>query len=80
MRLLDRITINPEVCNGKPTIRNSRVTVQTILEFLAAGNTIEEILENYPFLEREDILAAIQYASQILKSNYTFKKISLDYA
>ncbi len=80
MNLLDRITVNPDVCNGKPTIRNSRITVQTILEFLAAGNTMEEILENYPFLEKEDIYAALQYASEVLKQNYSIKKIQTNYA
>ena len=80
MNLLDRITINPLVCNGKPTIRDSRVTVQTILEFLAEGDTEEEILQNYPFLEKEDILAALQYASELLKQNYSLKQISQDYA
>ncbi len=60
--LVDRITIDPEVCNGKPTIRNLRITVKTVLEYLAAGESIENILEAYPVLEKEDILAAIQYA------------------
>ena len=60
--LVDRITIDPEVCNGKPTIRGLRITVKTVLEYLAAGESIENILEAYPVLEKEDILAAIQYA------------------
>ena len=80
MRLIDRITVDPQVCNGKPTVRGSRITVQTILEFLAAGNSIEEILENYPFLEKEDIYAALQYATEVLRQNYSIKKISVNYA
>ena len=51
----ERITIDEKICNGKPTIRGKRVAVQTILEFLSAGESIEEILRNYPSLEREDI-------------------------
>ena len=51
----DRITIDPAVCNGKPTIRGKRITVQTILEFLSAGESREEILSQYPSLENEDI-------------------------
>ena len=47
----DRITINPNVCNGKPTLRNKRITVQTVLEFLSAGETTDEILRQYPSLE-----------------------------
>lgn len=60
--LLDRITLNPDVCNGKPVIRGLRITVKTILEYLAAGETMENILEAYPVLERNDIIAAMQYA------------------
>jgi uncharacterized protein (DUF433 family) len=66
---LNKITINPDVCNGKPTIRGMRITVKTVLEFLAAGESIENILKAYPILEREDISAALQYASAILDKN-----------
>ncbi|MBI9039229.1 MAG: DUF433 domain-containing protein [Bacteroidales bacterium] len=66
---LDKITINPDICNGKPTIRGMRITVKTILEYLAAGESIENILEAYPILKREDISAALQYASAILDKN-----------
>ncbi|NCA86935.1 MAG: DUF433 domain-containing protein [Clostridia bacterium] len=62
---LNKITINPDVCNGKPTIRGMRITVKTILEYLAAGESIENILKAYPILEREDISAALKYASAI---------------
>lgn len=57
--LLARITMNPKICNGKPTIRNLRITAQTILEFLIAGDSGCEILDQYPSLEPEDI-AAVQ--------------------
>ncbi len=66
---LHKITINPDVCNGKPTIRGMRITVKTILEYLAAGESVENILNAYPILEREDISAALQYASAILDKN-----------
>jgi uncharacterized protein (DUF433 family) len=59
----DRITINPEVCMGQPTIRNLRITVSFILKLLASGMSYEEILDGYPELEKEDILQAIQYAA-----------------
>lgn len=58
----DRITIDEKLCNGKPTIRGKRITVQTILEFLSAGESIEEILNQYPTLEREDISACRKFA------------------
>ncbi|MFM6370569.1 MAG: DUF433 domain-containing protein, partial [Dolichospermum sp.] len=52
-----RITIHPDICNGRPIITNTRISVQTIMEFLGAGDSIEEILEEYPSLQREDIYA-----------------------
>ncbi len=61
--LLSRITVNPNVCFGKPTIRNMRYPVEIMLDLLSAGMTIEEVLEDYPDLEREDILACLEFAS-----------------
>lgn len=61
--LLSRITVEPGKCGGKPCIRGQRMRVIDILELLAAGASYEEILRNYAFLEREDILAAITYAA-----------------
>ena len=51
MNILNRITINPEICNGKPSIRNTRYTVQLVLELLSAGMTDKEIIEDYPLLK-----------------------------
>ncbi len=61
--LLDRITLNPKVSFGKPTIRNMRYPVVIILDLMAAGMSMDEILEDYPDLEREDLLACLQFAS-----------------
>ncbi|GIK56502.1 MAG: DUF433 domain-containing protein [Chloroflexi bacterium] len=61
----DRIELNPLVCHGKPVIRGTRVMVSTILGALAAGDTIEMILEDYPHIEREDIAAALAFASDL---------------
>jgi len=61
-RLLDRITINPAIFGGKPIIRGRRLAVEHVLEMLAAGDSIETILEGYPWLERDDILACLEYA------------------
>ena len=63
--LLDRITINPEICHGKPTIRGLRYPVETILELLSSGMTLEEILADYEDLEREDILAVLAFAARL---------------
>ncbi|MGB5048800.1 MAG: DUF433 domain-containing protein [Caldilineaceae bacterium] len=57
--LLDRITIDPAICHGKPCIRNMRYPVETILELLSAGMTSDEILDDYEDLESDDILAAL---------------------
>lgn len=63
--LLDRITLNPEVCHGKPTVRGLRYPVETILELLSSGMTIEEILADFEDLEREDILAVLSFAARL---------------
>jgi uncharacterized protein (DUF433 family) len=61
--IAERITIDEKICNGKPTIRGKRITVQTILEFLSAGETAEEVLRQYPSLEREDITACLEFVT-----------------
>lgn len=63
--LLARVTLNPAVSQGKPTLRNMRFTVAQLLELLAAGMTNAEILADYPYLEEADIQAALLYAAQI---------------
>jgi uncharacterized protein (DUF433 family) len=62
---LSRITINPEQLDGKPCIRSLRISVQTILEFLSAGDSHDNILLHYPLLAKEDIYACLQYAAKI---------------
>jgi uncharacterized protein (DUF433 family) len=64
--LINRITIDPQICHGKPTIRGLRYPVENMLELMAAGMTIEELLEDYPDLEREDFLACLEYASKLV--------------
>ncbi len=65
--LINRITIDPEICNGKPTIRNTRYTVDLILDLLSAGMIDSEIIEDYPALEIDDIKACLAFASQLSK-------------
>ena len=64
MKLLERITIEPDKCGGRPCVRGYRMRVADILELLAAGASHQEILEDYQFLEAEDIIAAITYAAR----------------
>lgn len=65
MSLSDRITLDPAICHGKPCIRGLRYPVENVLELLAGGMTIEQILADYQDLEREDILAALSYAARL---------------
>ena len=65
----NRITIDPTICHGKPCIRGLRYPVESVLEWLAGGMTIEEILGDYQDLEREDILAALAYAARLAHTN-----------
>lgn len=69
----DRITIDENILGGKPTIRGKRITVQTVLEFLGAGESIEEVLNQYPSLEPEDIAACLKFASSLMDRNYVIK-------
>ena len=63
MNYLERITFNPDQCGGRPCIRGMRIRVKDVLDMLAAGATEAGILESYPYLEREDIQASLQYAA-----------------
>ena len=71
----NRISISADICNGRPVITGTRITVQTILEFLGAGDSIEEILEEYPRLITEDIYACIQYASKLMATRYEIQEL-----
>jgi len=65
-RILERITVNPKIFGGKPIIRGRRLAVEHILGMLAAGDTVETILEGYPWLEQEDIQACLVYARRMV--------------
>lgn len=75
--LNSKITIDPNVCNGKPTVRHKRITVQTILEFLSSGDSVEEILANYPTLTEEDIYACLKFASTLMERNYVVEPVAV---
>ncbi|MBT0810075.1 DUF433 domain-containing protein [Litoribacter ruber] len=63
---IERITIDPEICHGKPTIRGLRYPVENLLELLAAGMSHDELLQDFPDLEQEDILACLAYAAKLV--------------
>lgn len=73
--ITERIALNPDICNGRPIIRGMRITVQTVLEFLFAGTTPEELLHQYPMLELEDIHACQQFALQLMEKHYVIHEI-----
>ena len=71
-----KITIDPDLCNGKPTIRGQRITVQTILGFLSAGESSKVILKQYPTLTQEDIQTCLSFATQLMGQKYSLQKIA----
>ena len=71
--LLQRITIDPDICHGKPTIRGLRYPVENMLELLASGMTIDELLIDYPDLEKNDFLACLEYAAKLTKIKSIYK-------
>jgi uncharacterized protein (DUF433 family) len=72
---LNRITINAAQLDGKPCIRGLRISVQSVLEFLGAGNSTEEILNQYPLLNKEDISACLQYAAKVSGKEIHYKPL-----
>ena len=74
--LTERITLDADICNGKPTIRGQRITVQTILEFVRDGESTEEILYQYPSLEEEDIKACLDFAIAMVGNTFSIRKIA----
>jgi uncharacterized protein (DUF433 family) len=69
-KLLNRISVDPNICSGRPCIRGHRIWVSLILDFLAGGMTIPEILENYPGLVNDDVLACIAYGAEMSRERY----------
>lgn len=70
------IIVNPDICNGRPIIAGTRIPVQTVMEFLGAGDSIEEVLEEYPCLSREDIYACLQFATKLMANHYEIRKVA----
>lgn len=68
--LLSRISVDPRICGGKPCVRGTRIWVSLLLDFLASGSSMEEILAQYPQLERNDILAAIAYGAEMSRERF----------
>ena len=69
-------TIHPDICKGRRIITHTRITMQTIMEFLGAGDSIEEVLEEYSSLKREDIYACMQFAAKLMAYHYEVRKVA----
>lgn len=67
------IEIHPDVCNGRPVLQGTRIAVQSILEMIAAGDSVEDVLEAFPSLRREQVLACVDYAAKLMGNQYSFQ-------
>ena len=72
----DWIEINPEVCNGRPVLRGTRIAVQSVLEMLAAGDSVEDVLEGFPSLNREQVLACVEHAARLMGNQYSLERVA----
>lgn len=73
-KMADRISVDPQLCSGKPVIRGTRIMVTNILSMLAGGYTFDRILEAYPELTREDVIAALEYASEVIDEEKVYPR------
>lgn len=73
---MNEITIDPDICNGLPTIRGTRITAQTVLEFLSAGDSIDDVLAEYPTLSREDVLACLAYSAKLMSHHFSVQAVA----
>ena len=68
------IEVHPDICNGRAVIRNTRITVSTVLGFLSAGDSVDDILEGYPQLSRDDVLACLDYAKTMTDTHSAIRR------
>jgi uncharacterized protein (DUF433 family) len=73
---MSKIIIDPDICNGVPTVQGTRITAQTVLEFLSAGDSIDEVLEEYPSLSREDVLACLAYSARLMGHHFSVQAVA----
>ena len=71
-----RIVIHPDICNGQPIIEGTRIAVRTVLEFLSAGDGIDDVLADYPTLTRDDVLACLAYSARLMKHHYSVQAVA----
>ena len=73
---MQRIIVDPDICGGQPTIKGTRIAASTVLSFLSAGDSVEDVLTEYPTLTREDILACLAYSADLIKSHYSIQDVA----
>jgi uncharacterized protein (DUF433 family) len=72
----DWIEIHSDVCNGRPVLRGTRIAVQSVLELLAAGDSVEDVLEAFPSIRREQVLACVEHAARLMGNQYSFEPVA----
>lgn len=70
------IVSDNQICNGKPVIKGTRITVYSVLEFLSSGDSYDDVLNAFPSLKKEHIMACLQFASDVMKKNYSYKPVA----
>jgi uncharacterized protein (DUF433 family) len=70
------ITIDPAVCNGRTCVKGTQIPMQTVLEFLGAGDSVEDVLEEFPSLSREDVLACVKFSSALMGNHFTVLNVA----
>jgi uncharacterized protein (DUF433 family) len=73
--MISGIEIHPDVCNGRPVLRGTRIAVQSVLEMLAAGDSVEDVLEAFPALRREQVLACMDHAARLMGNQYSVHSV-----
>lgn len=73
---MKHFVIDPAICNGQPTIRGTRIAVRTVLEFLAAGDSVEDVLDEYPSLTREDVLGCLGLSSEMMSHHFSLERVA----
>ena len=73
---MSQIIVDPDICNGQPVIKGTRITVQTVLGFLGAGDSIDDVLEEYPTLTREQVLACLRFSADLLSHHFTVREVA----
>jgi uncharacterized protein (DUF433 family) len=72
---MPRITVHPDICNGQPVVEGTRVTVSTVLEFLAAGDSVADVLDEYPALTEPDVRACMAYGSRLAGNHFQLEPV-----